>query len=140
VSCIFLAQADGITGAAIAVVIGYVVDLAIRFRIGRSVLSARLTYIWPVRTMLATVLAYGNGFVAARIVNEVLHGVPGVPAVLAALAAGTVAYVVTLWGAGGVLSRDRRVLKTLFDRARNRSSDAAVRPLGSVVNRPGTGQ
>lgn len=115
-SCIFLAQADGITGAAISLVIGCVVDVSIRFQITRRiVLNGRFTQIWPVRTMLATALAYGTGFVAARVVNDVLGGVPGV---LAALVAGVVAYVVTLVAAGGILSRDVRVLRNLLGRAR----------------------
>jgi O-antigen/teichoic acid export membrane protein len=118
VACIFLAQADGITGAAIAIVIGYMVDLAVRFHIGRSVLHERLTRLWPPRTMVATGIAYAAGFATSRVIDRGLGGIPGV---LAALSAGVVVYLVVLVLLGGILPRDRQAIRGILDRLHDRA-------------------
>jgi O-antigen/teichoic acid export membrane protein len=117
-ACIGLVAAGGITSAAIAVVVGYVVDLAIRFYVARGILETPLTRLWPVATMGALAGAYAVGFVTARVIDDAIASEFGV---LVALIAGTAAYVATLVIAGGLLPRDRDQLRTLASRFNQRS-------------------
>jgi O-antigen/teichoic acid export membrane protein len=109
-ACVVLVDADGITGAAAALVLGYVVDLAIRFRVTRGVLETPLTRIWPPSTIGALAMAYGLGFATARLIDVELTGIAGT---LGSLTGGTIAYCAVLVGAGGLLPRDRDGIRAL---------------------------
>jgi len=129
-ACIVLVRAYGITGAAVAVVLGYVVDLAIRFWITRTVLETRLTVIWPARTMIALAIAYAVGFATAEGFDFEVGGALGT---FCGLTAGSLAYCAALWATGGLLPRDRDRLGTVCERvARARKPAPAATSLEGV--------
>jgi O-antigen/teichoic acid export membrane protein len=93
----------GITGAAIGIVAGAVVDVGIKLVMLRRHLETNLVRLWSRRQIAATAIAYGAGFAAALVVA---HALANPLDIIAALAAGTLTYVLALVGTGGIARRD----------------------------------
>ena len=118
----------GITGTALALVLGYFGILGWLAVLAQQHLSAPIRSLWPIREGLALLVAYGTGFAAARAVDVLIDGPAGV---LVALAAGGAAFVIAFVAASGVNDRDRERLRWLMGaiRARRmRGPDPAVDP------------
>ncbi|HEX4465564.1 MAG TPA: lipopolysaccharide biosynthesis protein [Solirubrobacteraceae bacterium] len=134
---IVLTPAIGVAGPAIALVAGFLVDLAWKSALLRPHLSRPLSAIWPRRERLALCLAYAAGFGAAHAVDAHSAGLLGL---LTSLLAGTLSYVLALALGGGVGPRDRERLGELAAaasrwRAQRRSAPAAA--LGGARQSPG---
>lgn len=120
---ILLIDLMGITGAALAILLGFVMTMLALFAVDRHKLMEPLRSLWPARQVIALGLAYGAGFVAARLVDEVL---PRPAGLLLALPAGTIAYVLAFVGTGGFNERDRARIAPLVRRLRARGRPAAA--------------
>lgn len=107
-----LILAFGVTGAALALLCGYLSDFQWRWRLASRYLNEPVTRLWPVRQMFALALAFVAGFGVARVVDQAVDGFP--LGLLAAGSTGTLAYFGVLFLAGGVTERDRKRLKGLI--------------------------
>jgi O-antigen/teichoic acid export membrane protein len=112
---ILLTDAHGLTGMALAIVLGSLTSLAIFV----VVIRARATFPAPrtgrlLRQLAGLAVAYAGGFAVARAIVESVGGVPGL---LLALIAGTLAYAVAAVAVGGTTGRDRDRLRQLLVRA-----------------------
>jgi O-antigen/teichoic acid export membrane protein len=114
----------GITGAAVAMVIAYAVDVVWSFAAMRQSWSTRVLELWPVRSMLALALAYAAGLGAARGIDHLIEGMGGTAC---ALAAGTGAYLAVAFLAGALVARDRTRLSEALERLRG-STDPPAPP------------
>jgi O-antigen/teichoic acid export membrane protein len=94
----------GATGAAIALVLGLLVDLGFVSRIVVRHLESPFRALWAPRQLLGVLGAYAVGFSAARVVYEAL---PYPVGLVAGGAAGAAAYVAVLVRSGAVNDRDR---------------------------------
>lgn len=98
----------GLTGTALASVLGYMFSATWFFLATRKHMGQPVHTLWLPRQMLGQVLAYAGGFVTARTVDDVIDGPIGL---IAALIAGAVVYLALFLAVGGLNSRDRRRLK-----------------------------
>ena len=114
-----LTSAMGTTGTALAIIVGLVVEVAWKTFLVRRHLSRPWSVLWPPRQVLALALAGAAGFVVARQVDGAL---PFPVDLLPALAAGTAAYALVFWVAGGVGAQDRSRMANLLRLARARRS------------------
>jgi O-antigen/teichoic acid export membrane protein len=115
----------GISGMAIALVLGGVVQLLLQYRAARSHILTPLLDLWPVRQMLGLAAAYLAGFV----VSHGLDGlVPQPGGLVLALSAGSVAYGTTLLLVGGLTPRDRERIALALSRLRARHPARAATP------------
>jgi undecaprenyl pyrophosphate phosphatase UppP len=103
----------GITGTAIAVVLGFAVQLAAQFRFVTGHFEASMFRYWPHRQMIALVPAYVAGFAVARILDA---GIVQPAGLLAGLIAGSATYAAVVIVIGGLLPRDREVGKSIARR------------------------
>jgi O-antigen/teichoic acid export membrane protein len=99
-----LATMWGDTGAALAYLIGFAGLTVVTFLVARQHLTARITDLWPLRSMIGLVLAYAVGFAVARVAD--LY-VPWPGGTLLGLVLGSAAYVAALLVIGGIEPRDR---------------------------------
>jgi O-antigen/teichoic acid export membrane protein len=99
-----LALLWGITGAALALVIGSVFEFVVVTWITRPHIETSIRALWPVRHIAALALAYGLGFLAARAVDEALPGLLGAGC---GLVAGAGLYTGVLLASGALQARDR---------------------------------
>jgi O-antigen/teichoic acid export membrane protein len=97
----------GITGTALGLLVGYLVDNAVQLWIIRGYLATPLRRIWRPREVTGLLAACATGFGASRLVDTFLPGLTGlVPAILA----GSLVYAATyLWIAGLAPQDVRRV-------------------------------
>nr|MDQ3936751.1 lipopolysaccharide biosynthesis protein [Actinomycetota bacterium] len=114
---IVFASEWGITGAAAAMVVAYLVDVIWSFAAMRRSWSGPVRRLWPYRGMAAVAVAYAAGFGAARGVDVALGQEVGTAA---ALLAGTMAYVFAVFVCGGLVQRDRDRLALAARRFRER--------------------
>jgi O-antigen/teichoic acid export membrane protein len=98
----------GLTGTAIGMVTGYVVELVLQLASARVYVSRPIMALWPRRQLAGTVLAYAAGFAAARVVSS---GSSSVVVLVAGLTAGVVAFGCVFVVVGGLLPRDRERLR-----------------------------
>jgi O-antigen/teichoic acid export membrane protein len=112
-----LVAAMGITGAALGLVAGGVAGLVWTTWLTRDQLSSGWSRLWPAREMLALALAFGAGFLVARLIDSFLGGLAGV---VPALLGGMGVYVGLFVLAGGVNERDRERLSALLSALRRR--------------------
>ena len=103
----------GITGTAIAVVLGFAVQLAAQFRFVTGHFETSIFRYWPHRQMIALVPAYVAGFAVARILDA---GIVQPAGLLAGLIAGSATYAAAVIVIGGLLPRDREVGKSIARR------------------------
>ena len=120
---IVLTISMGITGTALAVTLGYSIELLVRWQMTRRYLSRPAHELWPVREMLAGVAAVAAGFVAASAID---HAVPDAAGLLLALAGGSVAYAAAFLACGGLNPRDRERASALLARLRRDRGRAAT--------------
>jgi O-antigen/teichoic acid export membrane protein len=119
-----LAVAIGVTGMALAMLAGWIVDVAWKTLAVRRHIKTPLASLLPPRVAAAPVLAYGAGLGVSRLADSAVGGVPGL---LLALTAGGAAFVGTFLLVGGVVERDRERLGALGRRLRGRVA-VAVEP------------
>jgi O-antigen/teichoic acid export membrane protein len=103
----------GITGTAIAVVLGFAVQLAAQFRFVTGHFETSIFQYWPRRQIIALTPGYLAGFVVARILDGAIAQPVGL---LAGLTAGSLAYVACVILIGGLLPRDRELGKSIARR------------------------
>jgi O-antigen/teichoic acid export membrane protein len=115
----------GITGAALAVAIGYVAELTYFLTVARRFLSTSYLRLWPAHQMAALALAYAGGFLAARLVNDAVVFPLGV---FAALLAGVAAFALVLLVGGGLTARDRERIAAMRRRLRRRARTSPPPP------------
>ena len=94
----------GITGTALGLVAGCVVQLAIQFRVTHKHLAHPVRELWPYRQLVALAGAYAAGFLVSSVLDSAMPGLLGLSA---GLVAGSAAYVICFLVVGGVLPRDR---------------------------------
>ncbi|MBA2637765.1 MAG: polysaccharide biosynthesis protein [Solirubrobacterales bacterium] len=116
----------GLTGMALATLVAYAVDLTWRVATTRRHLAVEGPLPWPLRTVLATVVAYAAGFGAARVIDAANDGAGGL---LVALVAGSLAFFALFVLVGGLNDSDHRRLETLAVRLRPRRS-----PVGGLAH------
>jgi O-antigen/teichoic acid export membrane protein len=118
----------GITGPAVALLAGAVVDITWKTVVLRSHLSGDLRTIWPLRQRLALVGSYAGGLAAAYFTTNAF---PSTAGLVIGLPVATLAYVALLVALGAVHHRDRErlsylreMLRTKRDRRRGGSAGA----------------
>ncbi len=112
----------GVTGAALAVVLGFAVDLGIMIHTSRRHMVSGFLTLWPLRELSVLAFAYVVGVVAARAGDILL---PGMLGTFVAIALGAVAYASAFVLAGGVNGRDRERVRVVWRKLRLRSSIAS---------------
>lgn len=112
-----LTMAMEVTGMAIAMLAGFVVDAVWRVAATRPHLQASGLLPWPMRSVLAAVAAYAGGFAAARVLDRQIEGLLGL---VAALPAGSLVFGSIFVLMGGVTAADRSRLEALRSRLRPR--------------------
>jgi O-antigen/teichoic acid export membrane protein len=126
-------QLMGLTGAALGLIAGLVVDVAVKFAAVRPHLDAPLLRLWTPRQLLALALAYAAGFETAVFVSRIS---PTVIDLLPALIAGVVAFALVLRLAGGVDARDRQRARTIIATIRRRRAPEPQAKLESPKSPP----
>ena len=127
----------GIVGPAIALLSGYLVVIVLAGSALRPALARPLRATWPRRERCALLLAYGAGFTAAHLTEQVA---PSIAGVLLCLLAGTVAYVAAFLLLGGLNSRDRHRLTEVVGMARSRLGQRSnLRAQQLITGRAGGG-
>jgi O-antigen/teichoic acid export membrane protein len=112
-----LTLALGATGAALAIIVGLLVEAGYMFWTTRRHLERPLHELWTYQQMLAVALAYASGFAAARGADSSVGGIPGT---LLAMVIGVVEYASIYVLAGGLSARDRERCGVLVDSLRRR--------------------
>jgi O-antigen/teichoic acid export membrane protein len=115
----------GMTGTALGLLVGAVVEVALMAALTARYLDAPMRLLWPRRERAAIVSAYIVGFAAAR---ATVSALPGLAGLVPALATGTLAFLLTLVAAGGVNDRDRARAAALVAWLRQRSRAPAASP------------
>jgi len=103
----------GITGPAIALLAGALLQVCWGWIATRELLSEPLRVTWPLRERFAPIAAYACGFGAALAVE---HAMPTTAGLLLSLTAGTLVYLAAIILGGGVNGRDRRRLAESAER------------------------
>jgi O-antigen/teichoic acid export membrane protein len=106
----------GITGPALAILAGSLLQVVWGGIALRPFLSQSLHISWPVRERFTLIVAYACGFGAAFAVE---HAVPAIAGLLLSLPAGTLAYVVVFALGGGINGRDRQRLVEIVQKVRS---------------------
>lgn len=108
----------GITGMAIAMVLGGMVQFILQYYVTRPHISTPLLQLWPARRILALPVAYSFGFASAHGLNQYFREPVGL---ILGLAGGTLIYGAALLLAGGLDPRDRERARKLLGRLRRGS-------------------
>jgi O-antigen/teichoic acid export membrane protein len=126
----------GITGAAVALVFGYFVDMILSFTLMHRHLSKPLLHLWPLREWLTVFAAYGAGFAVARLIENALGTT--YLATPVALLAGSVTFLAALILLGWFTERDRERLARLWSAitARKRLKGATAVAAGTAETAP----
>jgi O-antigen/teichoic acid export membrane protein len=103
----------GVTGAALALTLGYAANVVCLQLLVRKHLAAPLWRLWPLREVAALGLAYVAGFGASRALDRLIHWPAGLGA---GLVAGSALFTATFVLAGGLNARDRSRLSSLRSR------------------------
>jgi len=112
-----LVLAIGITGAALAVLLGLAADLLYMYIVARPRFTGPVHRLWPFRQVGALVVAYLLGMMVARVVALALDPLGG--AVLG-IAGGGCCYVLVFVGLGGINQRDKRRIQDIWTQWRRR--------------------
>jgi O-antigen/teichoic acid export membrane protein len=118
----------GITGMALAMLLAYVIEVVWFALLVRSTFGSPGRILWPYRSFVAMVLAYGGGFAVARLLDGALSGVLGLGA---GLVGGSIAYAAIFLLAGGLTAQDRTHVAALRRRLRARRVGPPVAPEGA---------
>ncbi len=119
----------GITGPALAILAGSLLQVVWGLIAMRPFLSQSLHLTWPLRERFPPVVAYACGFGAALAVE---HAVPSTAGLLLSLSAGTLAYFAVFALSGGVNGRDRRRLAEGAERVKAWRGRGSVAPVGDA--------
>jgi O-antigen/teichoic acid export membrane protein len=122
---VILTPRIGITGPAIAILAGFLVQVAWGTLALIPFLSRPLRITWPLRERIALILAYAAGFGAARAVEQAL---PNTAGLLVSLTVGALAYTAMLVLVGAVNARDRQRGTEALGQLRSRLSRRSSRP------------
>jgi O-antigen/teichoic acid export membrane protein len=120
---VILGSSFGITGAALALTLGYAASVAGLQLLVRGHLAESLRRLWPPREMVALGLAYAAGFAASRALDRLLVWPVGL---CAALFAGSAAFAAAFVLLGGLNRRDRARLASARRRLRPRRADGGT--------------
>ncbi len=112
----------GITGAAVAVIVGFAVDLGMMIRASRRHMVSGMLALWRRRELAALAVAYLTGVISARAIDIML---PGALGTFTAIASGAAAYAAVFVLAGGVNHRDRERFRSVWAALPQRSAIAA---------------
>jgi len=115
----------GLTGTAIALLLGYLTDLAWITQSARAHVSRPFRELWPFRSVLVTIGAYAVGFAVARALDTTI---PGVTGLLLALAGGSLAYIAFFLLAGGPNERDWDRLRSIRNNRAGQRGYASAHP------------
>jgi O-antigen/teichoic acid export membrane protein len=107
----------GISGMALAVALGAVVQLLLQYRITRSHISTPLFRLWPARQIIGLALAYGCAFAVSYGLDNLI---PEPGGLILGLAGGTIMYGAMLLLVGGLDPRDRERTKKIVEQLRHR--------------------
>jgi O-antigen/teichoic acid export membrane protein len=88
-----LVDAFGITGAALGLLAGYLLDVVVRARLISRYLSRPFHRLWGAREVLGLACSYAVSFGVSRLVDRTFNDLPGT---ILALAAGSIAFIVSL--------------------------------------------
>jgi O-antigen/teichoic acid export membrane protein len=140
---VILAPSVGIAGPAIALLMGFAVQIILGMIAIIPFLSHPLGVTWPAKERLALALAYACGFGSATAVE---HLVPSIGGLFLGLTGGLVCYVAVFLGCGGMNAKDRTRVGEGVNRVRSwregrRSSqmqDILAVPLSADPNGPGS--
>jgi O-antigen/teichoic acid export membrane protein len=116
---VVLTPAVGISGPAIALLVGYVVAIVLSGLALRPALHRPLRATWPVRERLALVGAYAGGFATSHAIE---HALPSLAALPLSVAAGALVYLAIFVAAGAVNARDRHRLADALELAGSRAT------------------
>jgi O-antigen/teichoic acid export membrane protein len=122
---VVLTPAIGITGPALAILAGFLLQVSWGVIALRPHLSQSLHVTWPLRQRFALVAAYACGFATAFGIEQ---AVPSIGGLLLSLPAGMVAYAAAFLAVGGVNHRDRQRLAEFIEVARSWRARRSVRP------------
>jgi O-antigen/teichoic acid export membrane protein len=126
---ILLTRPMGITGPAVAILVGAIVDVAWKTFVLRPFLSSGLHEIWPVRQRLALVGSYLGGFGTAYFVTQ---AIPRLGGLLIALPLAVSVCCGLLFGLGALNHRDRARLGELLVTLRAKRSARRLGPVSPV--------
>jgi O-antigen/teichoic acid export membrane protein len=115
----------GLTGAAVGMLVAFIGNLGAIVVIAKPYLARPWHELWPPRTLLALLVAYGLGFLSARTVDDQL---PGIGGLVLALIAGSAVYAAVYILGGGVTADDRARIAGLRRRRRSRAVPSAGNP------------
>ncbi len=124
---IVLTPRMGVTGPALALIIGYLVVVVWNTVAIHPMLERPIHATWRVREQLALAISYAAGFGAA---NALEHTVVGAPGLLLALIGGTGGYLGAFVVCGGVNERDRHRIWDAWARVRQRLQSRSARSPG----------
>jgi O-antigen/teichoic acid export membrane protein len=116
IATVALAEPLGVTGPALALVIGSLIGIVLSHMITRRHVRPAYRDLWPYRQRILTVLAYVAGFVAGRLADAPESAL----ALPLALLASSLAYALVFVGGGGLSREDRERLRQLRDWLRRR--------------------
>jgi O-antigen/teichoic acid export membrane protein len=117
----------GISGMALAVLLGGVVQSVLQYRATRAHVRTPLLSLWPARQLAGLAVAYLSGFTVSYALDRLI---PEPGGLILGLAGGTVTYGVALLMVGGLLPRDRERVKKVRGRIRDlRGSSAPISSL-----------
>lgn len=127
---ILLTRPMGITGPAVAILVGALVDVVWKTFALRPYLSSDLHEIWPVRERLALLGSYLGGLAAAYLIT---HAISHLAGLLIALPLAVLICCGLLFGLGAINHRDRARLGELLVKIRERraSKRSTPRPVSS---------
>lgn len=118
----------GIVGCAIGQALAYAAGIVVITVQTSRELSSPLTSLFPVRQMVAIPLAYGAGFIAARVVDQALPAFAGVPS---GMVLGAVAFAGVIALVGGWHDRDRDRIVGILARLRRAAPSRGAAPASS---------
>jgi O-antigen/teichoic acid export membrane protein len=137
VAGVLLTWKIGATGAAIAFILGLLVDFAFATRLVVRNLATPFLELWPPRQFVALVAACAGSYACSRIIDAVL---PFPLNILFGVGVGMLAFVAILISGGGVDTRDRerlQDLRRLVAQRRARPAPTAEGARGREVGNPG---
>jgi O-antigen/teichoic acid export membrane protein len=108
VATVVLAKPLGVTGPALALVLGGVAGIVLSTRVVRRHVRPPFRLLWPYRQRVLTLVAAVIAFAAARLATSFITGPLGLPP---ALGAGFFTFVLVFVGGGGLMPEDRERLR-----------------------------
>jgi O-antigen/teichoic acid export membrane protein len=129
---VLLTPMIGITGPALAILAGFLLQVSWGVAALLPFLSQPLHITWPLRERLALLAAYACGFGAAIVVEQAL---PSIGGLLLSLPAGVIAYAAAILACRAVNDRDRQRLGEIIEVARSWRERRAVRSTPDIVER-----